>query len=89
MTRGNAGTHPILVDFWPLNCINCGAPVDLHEAFPCPNRMMTPKELGRYRRAERKAAKSPDADALSGLDAMFEAAVSSGGWSGDPPRGAG
>ncbi len=74
--RSNAGTHPIAEDvyghlgtlkrLYPGICINCGSPLEFHSDFPCPNRLLTPKELGALRRSRK-----PSAENLADIDDLL------------------
>ncbi len=81
MLRGNAGTHPVLEcvvingkshDRFPNNCINCGAPLGLLDSFVCPNRLLTPKELGKFRGQHTKESKQRASDASDDLDDLLK-----------------
>lgn len=71
MFRSNKGSHVILLDLYPRNCINCGAPTGIHDDFPCPNRLLTLKELRALARGRVKATKITPEDA-AGLDATLD-----------------
>lgn len=69
--RSHRGTHPIL-DAWPNNCINCGAQIETHDLFACPNRELTPKEKRAYGLQARNVSKEENDNLDDVLKGVFK-----------------